>query len=115
MTDQAELFAERRETHQGHIALAASAGAHAEEVRKLVPVAEELVDRLGSITVVELRETAAARGLIPEHGKARELSWLGAVFRAAGLETTGERRRHRVPGTHGKWVAVWRRPAPATP
>lgn len=93
----------------GHAAAQRSAGRHRAEIQALVPLVRFLVDRSadGTVTVTELREAAVARNMLPRQGA---LDWLGAVFRAAGLVTTGERRRHGTAGTHGKWVAVWRRP-----
>ena len=98
MSAQVELFA------------AKAARAHAAEIVRLVPVVLELVERQGTygVTVSDLRYTAARRGLIPNVGLGRELSYLGAVMRAAGLRPTGERRRSLIPESHGNLNTVWR-------
>jgi hypothetical protein len=101
---QVELFA------------APAAAKHAEEIERLVPVVRRLALAQGSygVTVSDLRFVAAREGLVPNVGIGRQLSYLGAVMRAAGLTPTGERRRSIVPQAHGNLNTVWRVPEGAT-
>lgn len=107
-TQQYDLL---REVAAGDEARDRSAAHHLEDIVRLEPLVHELAARHpeGEVTVFELRALAAERGILPMKGNGRELSYLSAVFKAAGFRTTGERRRNAIPGTHGNIVSVWRR------
>lgn len=72
-------------------------------IKQLIPIAEELAVRAGKhgITVANLRHAAARRGLLPETGTGRSLSFLGAVLRCADLVRTDRFRRSTVIASHG--------------
>lgn len=85
------------------------ASRHQAAIALLVPLAQELAHRAGShgITVADLRIVGAQRGLLPNAGEGRQLSYLGAVMKAAGLRATKDLRRSVVPETHGNIGRVW--------
>jgi len=101
---------------EGRAARDQAAAAHEGVIALLIPVAQELAERAGpgGITVADLRETAMQRGLIPPSGSGRELSYLGAVLRRAGLKATGERRRSHLEQTHGNLNMTYVAPRWAT-
>jgi len=86
----------------GFTALDQAARKHAVDIARLVPLARELAARAGSdgVTVSDLRITATQRGLLGA-SNGRGLSYLGAIFRAAGLIPTDRYRRSNVPASHG--------------
>jgi len=81
-----------------------TAARHEAEIQRLVPLAQQLAES-GPITTETLRRAA---GLLESKG--RELSWLGAVMKAAGLVPTGVYRRSELPASHGNLVVEWRKP-----
>jgi hypothetical protein len=91
-------------------ALDRTATRHAAEIRRLIPLAKKLAWAAGSegITVADLRETAVQAGLLTGRESGRTLSYLGAVCSAAGLVSTNEFRRSRIPQSHGNAQRVWR-------
>jgi hypothetical protein len=72
-------------------------------VRALTELAKELAAKAGAagVTVADLRLTGVQRGLLPQSGDGRELSYLGAVLRAAGLVATSYTRRSVIGVSHG--------------
>lgn len=78
-------------------------------IEKLVPIAHELAQRAGpnGITVANLRHAAVRRGVLPQFGKDRDLSFLGAVMRKAKLKATNNFRRSDVVRSHGNAHRVW--------
>jgi hypothetical protein len=103
------------EVQAGLFAAEEAANARAALVAQLVDLAQFLALRAGDagITVANLRVAAVQRGLIPQQGDERELSFLGAVMKRAGLENTGRKRRSHVAGAHGNLNTVWIRPGHA--
>ena len=81
---------------------------HAADIARLVPLARELAARAGldGVTVSDLRIVAVQRGLLGA-SSGRGLSYLGAIFRAAGLVPTDRYRRSDVPQAHGNLGRVW--------
>jgi hypothetical protein len=100
---QATLFA-LSATALGMQALQRTASRHEAEIQRLIPLAQRLAES-GPITTETLRRAA---GLLESRG--RELSWLGAVMKAAGLKPTGAYRRSELPASHGNLLACWRKP-----
>lgn len=92
----------------GFMALDQTARKHAVDIARLVPLARELAARAGSdgVTVSDLRITATQQGLLGA-SSGRGLSYLGAIFRAAGLVPTDRYRRSDVPQAHGNLGRVW--------
>jgi len=85
--------------------------AHQRLLAQLVPIAQGLARmRPEGITVADVRREAARYGLVPASGPGRELSFLGAVMRRAGLVGTEEFRRSDVDASHGNLHRVWKRP-----
>lgn len=86
-----------------------SAAKHSHRIALLRPVVIELARKAGDdgVTVSDLRLTAVQRGLLQESAKGRELSFLGAVCRAAGLVVTGRTRRSIIDASHGNRHSVW--------
>jgi hypothetical protein len=76
---------------------------HSHRITLLVPLAKEIARKSGShgCTVGDLRLAAVQRGLLSGHEKGRELSYLGAVMRAAGLVGTEHFRRSVIERSHG--------------
>jgi hypothetical protein len=81
----------------------------AEAIEALAPIARDLAIRAGEhgVTVSDLRLAAVQRGLLPQKGTGRALSYLGAVMRAAGLVASGRTRRSDIAGSHGNRHTVW--------
>lgn len=96
---RSETTAEER----GAAGIAAAARAHPAEFRRCVRIARELAVARATITVDDVRRAA---GLLTSTG--RDLAFLGAVMREAGLRPTGERVRSTIPGTHGNLRMTWR-------
>ncbi len=86
-----------------------SAGKHSHRIELLKPVVLELARRAGDagVTVSDVRLTAVQRGLLSSSAKGRELSFLGAVCRAAGLLATDRTRRSTIDASHGNRHSVW--------
>lgn len=86
-----------------------SAKKKAAEIALLVPVAKELARKAGlhGVTVSDLRITAVQRGLLPHTASGRELSFLGAVMKEAGLSGTDQYRRSVVEASHGNLHKVY--------
>jgi hypothetical protein len=104
VTDSAQL---------GFEALATTAATpnHARLLERLVPLAQELARvRPSGLTVGDLRVEAVRRRLLPAIAKGRELSFLGAIMRKAGLVSTEEFRRSEIKASHGNPHVVYRRP-----
>jgi hypothetical protein len=103
-----------------------SADARARLVAELIPIARELAERAAEqsaalgcvesmgVTVADVRVAAARRGLLPQQGQGRTLSFLGAVMKRAGLRATDRVRRSHVPGTHGNANRIYTLPEPGT-
>jgi hypothetical protein len=82
-------------------------------ILRLVPLARELAGKAGlsGVTVHDVRIVAVQRGLLTGEEKGRQLSFLGAVMKRAGLVATSEMRRSPVPKSHGNLGRVWRQPS----
>lgn len=106
------LFAETdlSSTARGMSALADTAAKHRSEIECLIPLARELAQKAGpaGITVSDLRLYAVQRGLLTGQERGRELSYLGAVMRAAGLTATDEYRRSDIGKSHGNLHRAYR-------
>lgn len=86
-----------------------AAAGHGRDIERLVPIARELAERPGGVTVGDLRLEAVARGVLTGAEQGRKLSYLGAVMKAAGLVATGMRRRSSVERSHGNLHMIWRK------
>lgn len=60
------------------------------------------------VTVSDVRHEAVRHGILPQQAKGRQLAFLGALMREAGLVPTGEYRRSEVDKSHGNLHQVWR-------
>lgn len=91
-------------------ALDATASRHAREIAQLVPLAKKLAMACGSegVIISDLRDAAVLAGLLTGHERGKQLSFLGAVMRAAGLMATNEFRRSKILASHGNPHRVWR-------
>lgn len=80
------------------------------QIARLVPLARKLAWVCGSegVTVCELRQAAVSAGVLSGRESGRQLSFLGAVCKAAGLRATGEYRRSTIPQSHGNLHRVFR-------
>lgn len=94
----------------GMDSLMRAASSKRELIRRMVPLAQKLARVCGSegVTVCDLREAAVAAGLLTGREVGRQLSFLGAVMRAAGLRATLEYRRSTIPASHGNLHRVFR-------
>jgi hypothetical protein len=115
VTDQPTLFDSPTATQIGLAARDATAAKHAAEIAALVPIALELAAKAGAhgVTVADVRLTAVQRGVLTGTETGRELSYLGKVMEAAGLERTGRYRRSHLVTSHGNLQAEWRVPEQA--
>ena len=79
-----------------------------EAVERLIPLAQDLAQKAGpaGITVADLRLYAVQRGILTGQETGRQLSYLGAVLKAAGLAKTGGYRRSVIEQSHGNLHAV---------
>ena len=86
-----------------------SASRHSHRITLLVPVVRELAQKAGDagVTVSDVRLTAVQRGLLAAEAKGRELSFLGALCRMAGLIPTERTRRSTIDQSHGNRHTVW--------
>lgn len=80
----------------------------AAEIATLIPLALELARKAAPapVSVANLRVAAAQRGLLPNVGKGRELSFLGVVMKQAGLTPRGF-VRSTIPESHGNLARAW--------
>ena len=80
-------------------------------IEKLVEIAQGLARvRPEGVTIADVRAEAVRWQLLPAKAKGRELSFLGAVMKRAGLVSTEEFRRSDIDASHGNVQRVWRRP-----
>lgn len=81
---------------------------HETEIQLLIPIAQRLAREAGvsGVTVADVREEAARKGLIPPLGKGRSLSYLGALMKRAGLVATDRTRRSHIEGSNGNRQTV---------
>lgn len=86
-----------------------SASKHSHRIELLKPVVRELARKSGDagVTISDVRLTAVQRGLLAAEAKGRELSFLGALCRAAGLVVTDRTRRSTIDASHGNRHSVW--------
>lgn len=79
-------------------------------LRKLAEIAQGLARMAGpkGVTVSDVRHEAVRHGILPQQAKGRQLAFLGALMREAGLVPTGEYRRSEVDKSHGNLHQVWR-------
>lgn len=86
-----------------------SAAKHSHRIELLKPVVRELARKSGDagVTISDVRLTAVQRGLLAAEAKGRELSFLGALCRAAGLVVTDRTRRSSIDKSHGNRHSVW--------
>lgn len=85
-----------------------AASEHEDELRLLIPIAQRLAADAGAegVTVADVREEAARKGIIPALGKGRSLAYLGALMRRAGLVATDRTRRSHIEGSNGNRQTV---------
>lgn len=86
-----------------------SASKHSHRIALLIPIVRELAAKAGDAgcTVSDIRLTAVQRGLLAESAKGRELSFLGALCRMAGLIPTERTRRSTIDQSHANRHTVW--------
>lgn len=82
---------------------------HSGQIELLKPIAQELARkaRHHGVTVADVRLIAIQRGLLSGGETGRELSYLGAVMRAAKLSATDRTRRSHIDKSHGNRHTVW--------
>ncbi len=99
-------------TERGLAARDEAAAKHTRDIERLVPIARELAAKAGAsgVTVSDLRIVAVQRSVLTGEETGRQLSYLGKVMEAAGLERTGRYRRSDVLRSHGNLAVVWRAP-----
>jgi hypothetical protein len=77
-------------------------------IEKLVDIAQGLARvRPEGVTVGDVRAEAVRQCILTGKPKGRELAFLGAVMKRAGLIATEEFRRSDVEGSHGNLHRVW--------
>lgn len=85
------------------------ASKHGVQIAAIAPLMRSLAFKAGrlGVTVGDLRCHGMRLGALPVMGKGRELSWLSAVPRAAGLVATEKRRMCDLPDSrndHRVWL-----------
>jgi hypothetical protein len=90
-----------------------SASKHSHRIALLIPIVRTLALKAGDsgVTISDVRLTAVQRGLLAAEAKGRELSFLGALCRMAGLIATERTRRSTIDASHGNRHSVWVLPA----
>jgi len=83
----------------------------AELHRRLVEIAQGLSRVRPDVTVAEVRFEAVRQCILKGKARGRELAFLGAVMKRAGLVSTEEFRRSDVDVSHGNLHRVWKRPS----
>lgn len=82
-----------------------------EIIGRLVAIAQGLARiRPEGVTVADVRGEAVRQCILKPIAKGRELAFLGAVMKRAGLVSTEEFRRSDVDASHGNLHRVWKRP-----
>ena len=105
MTDSLQLGFEAMER-------AAARDDHRSLIEKLIPIAQGLARvRPEGVTIADVRHEAVRQCILQGKPKGRELAFLGAVMRRAGLVSTDDVRRSDVEGSHGNLQRVWKRPS----
>lgn len=89
------------------------AAKHSHRIELLIPLVRSLAKKAGDsgVTISDVRLTAVQRGLLAAEAKGRELSFLGALCRMAGLVVTERTRRSTIDQSHGNRHSVWVLPA----
>jgi len=83
-----------------------------EIIRRLVVIAQSLARvRPAGVTVADVRFEAVRQCILKGKAKGRELAFLGAIMRRAGLVSTEEFRRSDVEDSHGNLHRVWKGPS----
>lgn len=82
---------------------------HSASIELLKPIALELARKAkhSGVTIADVRIVAVQRGLLTGQETGRELSFLGAVMRAAKLSPTDRIRRSHIDKSHGNRHTVW--------
>lgn len=88
------------------------AGRHAEEIAALIPIAQALALRAGSLGIIaaDVRLAGVQQGILPARPVGRSLSWIGVVMLAADLVPTGEYRRSFLARSNGNLQRVYVHP-----
>jgi hypothetical protein len=94
-------------TDQFVLGLDRAASRRAGQIARLAPLARELAGAGLPLTVADVREEAVKRGILTGAERGRELSYLGAVMKAAGLRPLGTWRRSHVEKAHGNLNQEW--------
>ena len=89
----------------GQEAVARAAKAHPAEFKRCVGIAQELAKKDTGNRGITIEMVRRAAGLLTSTG--RDLAFLGAVMKAAGLQPTGQFRRSELPGSHGNLQQTW--------
>lgn len=91
----------------GFDALEQTAKRHEVLIERLAAVANTLALTSPTVTVGDVREAAVRMGILTGREKGRELSYLGAVMRKAGLRPLPTYRRSHLDVTHGNLNREW--------
>lgn len=84
---------------------------HRRLIDRLVEIAQGLARvRPEGVTIADVRAEAVRGQLLPAKAKGRELSFLGAVMKRAGLVSTDDFRRSDIDASHGNPHRVYKRP-----
>lgn len=82
-----------------------------EIIGRLVEIAQGLARmRPDGLTIDEVRREGVRQCLLPAKAKGRELAFLGAVMKRAGLVAGPDFRRSDIDASHGNLMRVWLRP-----
>ena len=80
-------------------------------IERLIEIAQGLARmRPEGVTIADVRAEAVRWQLLPAKSKGRELAFLGAVMKRAGLVSTDQFRRSDIDASHGNPHRVYKRP-----
>lgn len=85
---------------------------HRALIAQLIPIAQGLARMAGArgVTVADVRTEAVRQCILPASSRGRQLAFLGAVMKRAGLVSTEDFRRSDVDASHGNLHRVWKAP-----
>jgi len=99
------LFGDPTARTLGQEAIDRAAKAHPAEFKRCVQLAKDLAKKDTSNRGITVEMVRRAAGLLTSTG--RDLAFLGAVMKAAGLQPTGQYRRSELPESHGNLHRIW--------
>lgn len=76
-------------------------------IEQLIPIVHDLAQRLGEITMTDVRKEAIRLGVLTGYESGNVGSGFGSLMRKAGLTNTGRLRKSDLNSTHGRHQVIW--------